>query len=130
MGRYDLTMKRLTSEFPEDYVRLVLRTDRFEVEPLEVEEVDRALPSLAREVDFVARVRVEGEEAILVLESQTRWEGDVPERLFHYTRRLRARAGRGGGRPSAPSPSRLGFLVSAPSRSRFGFRTRGCSGFV
>ena len=48
----------------------------------EFKEVDRALPSLSREVDFVARVRVEEEEVILVLESQTRWEGDVPERLF------------------------------------------------
>ena len=57
----------------------------------EFKEVDRALPSLSREVDFVARVRVEEEEVILVLESQTRWEGDVPERLFHYTSRLRER---------------------------------------
>lgn len=91
VGRYDLTMKRLTAEFPEDYVRLALKAERFVVEPLEVEAVDRALPSLEREVDFVARVGVEGEEVILVLESQTRWEGDVPERLFHYTSRLRER---------------------------------------
>ena len=88
MGKYDLTMKRLTSEFPEDYVRFALKTERFAVERLEVEEADKELPSLSREVDFVARVDLEGEEALLVLESETRWRGDVPERVFHYTSRL------------------------------------------
>lgn len=31
MGKYDITMKRLTSEFPEDYVRFALNCslDRF-----------------------------------------------------------------------------------------------------
>ena len=91
MGPYDLTMKRLTSEFAEDYARFALGVDPSVVEPLEVEEVDRTLPSLLREVDFAARVEVSGQEILLLLESQTRWEGDMPERLFQYVARLRER---------------------------------------
>ena len=75
MGKYDLTMKRLTSEFPEDYVRFALKTEQFAMKHLEVEEEDKELPSLSREVDFVARVGIEEEEALLVLESETRWRG-------------------------------------------------------
>ena len=41
MGKYDLTMKRLTSEFPEDYVRFALKVEQFVVERLDVEEVDK-----------------------------------------------------------------------------------------
>ena len=91
MGPYDLTMKRLTSEFAEDYARFALGVDPSVVEPLKVEEVDRTLPSLLREVDFAARVEVNGQEILLLLESQTRWEGDMPERLFQYVARLRER---------------------------------------
>ena len=91
MGPYDLTMKRLTSEFAEDYARFALGVDPSVVEPLKVEEVDRTLPSLLREVDFAARVEVSGQEILLLLESQTRWEGDMPERLFQYVARLRER---------------------------------------
>ena len=37
MGKYDLTMKRLTSEFPEDYVRFALKTEQFAMKHLEKE---------------------------------------------------------------------------------------------
>ena len=45
MGPYDLTMKRLTSEFTEDYVRFALNRASFHAEVLEVEEVDKELPT-------------------------------------------------------------------------------------
>lgn len=85
MGKYDLTMKRLTSEFPEDYVRFALKVEQFVVERLDVEEVDKELPILSREVDFVARVRVADEQVVLLLEFQTMWESDVPQRVSGYS---------------------------------------------
>ena len=89
MAEYDITMKRLTAEFPEDYVRFALGVERFSVAPLDVASVDKELPSLLREVDFAARVQVEGKEFILLLESQTWWERAFPERMFFYVARLR-----------------------------------------
>ena len=47
MGKYDLTMKRLTSEFPEDYVRFALKVEQFVVERLDVEE-NMKLPKFQR----------------------------------------------------------------------------------
>ena len=91
MGPYDLTMKRLTSEFAEDYVRFALNRIPSHAEALEleeVEEVDKELPALMREVDFAARVEVEQRQIVLLLEFQTRWEADVPQRMMGYTWRL------------------------------------------
>ena len=88
MGRYDLTMKRLTSEFPEDYVRFALGKEPLSAEMLEVEEVDKELPTLLREVDFAARVQVGEDQAVLLVEFQTSWEADVPERMSSYAWRL------------------------------------------
>ena len=88
MGKYDLTMKRLTSEFAEDYVRFALGRAPSYAEVLEVEQVDKELPSLMREVDFVARVSVEDRQAVLLLEFQTVWASDVPERMSGYSWRL------------------------------------------
>ena len=88
MAQYDRTIKRLTSEFAEDYVRFVLRAERFALERLEVEEIDKELPALSREVDFVARVTMEGQTALLLLEFQTAWAADMPARMVGYTWRL------------------------------------------
>jgi hypothetical protein len=40
MPKYDVTLKRLTYEFPQDYIRFVLGLERFSVEVLHVEVVD------------------------------------------------------------------------------------------
>ena len=88
MGKYDLTMKRLSAEFAEDYVRFALGQAPSYAEVLEVETVDKELPALMREVDFVAKVEIAGEQMVLLVEFQTRWEGDVPQRMLGYTWRL------------------------------------------
>ena len=78
MGKYDLTMKRLSAEFAEDYVRFALGQAPSYAEVLEVETVDKELPALMREVDFAAKVEVAGKQIVLLIEFQTRWEGDIP----------------------------------------------------
>ncbi|MFW0859644.1 MAG: hypothetical protein AAGB97_05680 [Dehalococcoidia bacterium] len=88
MAKYDITLKRLTDEFPEDYIRFALGVEKFSVEVLHVEAVDKELPLLLREVDFAARVRVEEEEFVLLMEFQTDWKEDLPERMLGYTWRL------------------------------------------
>jgi predicted transposase YdaD len=87
MPKYDVTLKRLTDEFPEDYIRFALGLERFAVEVLHVEAVDKELPLLLREVDFAATVKVE-EEFILLMEFQTDWKEDLPQRMLGYTWRL------------------------------------------
>ncbi|MCL0068912.1 hypothetical protein M1N42_04150, partial [Thermodesulfovibrionales bacterium] len=62
--------------------------ERFSVEVLHVEAVDKELPLLLKEVDFAARVRVEEEEFILLMEFQTIWKEDLPHRMLGYTWRL------------------------------------------
>jgi len=47
-------MKRLTSVFTRDYVRFALGSDVGSAEPLAVEEQDKELPELSREVDAVS----------------------------------------------------------------------------
>ncbi len=87
---YDRTMKRLTSLFAPDYVELALG-DTAEYRGLvtiEDADTDKELPSLSRAVDFVARVSRDQEEALLLLEFQTRWEADMPRRMASYTWRL------------------------------------------
>ncbi|MCL0095655.1 hypothetical protein M1O52_03940 [Dehalococcoidia bacterium] len=54
MAKYDVTLKRLTDKFPEDYIRFALGVEKFSVEVLHVEAVDKELPLLLREVDFAA----------------------------------------------------------------------------
>lgn len=93
MGEYDLTMKRLTAEFAEDYVRFVLGRAPSYAEVLEIEEMDKELPSLMREVDFAVKVEMEGKHIVLLVEFQTRWEGDVPQRMMGYCWRLYERYG-------------------------------------
>jgi len=84
-------MKRLTSVFTRDYVRFVLGAESVDVEPVTIEEQDKELPALSREVDFVARVRREGQDALLLLEFQTAWATDMPERMAGYCWRLHER---------------------------------------
>ncbi|MCL0057383.1 hypothetical protein M1N50_03605 [Dehalococcoidia bacterium] len=43
MPKYDV-LKRLTDGFPEDYIRFALGLERFSVEVLHVEAVDKELP--------------------------------------------------------------------------------------
>ncbi len=85
MGKYDITMKRLSAEFVEDYVRFALGRPASHAEVLEVAELDKELPSLMREVDFVAKVEAEGERFVLLVEFQTAWENDVPQRTLGYS---------------------------------------------
>ena len=92
---YDRTMKRLTSLFAPDYVDLALgdTAEYRELVTIEDSDQDKELPSLSRAVDFVARVSRNQEEALLLLEFQTRWEADVPQRMAGYTWRLYERYG-------------------------------------
>ena len=93
--QYDRTMKRLTSVFTGDYVRFVLGTEVFRAEAVEIEEKDKELPSLSREVDFVCRVELDGESALLLIEFQTAWAADMPQRMAGYSWRLHERYGEG-----------------------------------
>jgi predicted transposase YdaD len=87
MPKYDITLKRLTDSFAADYVRFALGIQRFAMEVLDVEKVDKELPMLLREVDFAAKIKVE-EEFVLLMEFQTVWREDLPERMLGYTWRL------------------------------------------
>jgi len=88
MPCYDRTMKRLTTLFTADYVHLVLGATPAHAEPLAIEELDKELPALSREVDFVARVGMEGQDALLLIEFQTTWTKDMPQRISGYCWRL------------------------------------------
>ena len=88
MPQYDRTMKRLTSVFTRDYVRFVLGAEPVDAEPVAIEEQDKELPALSREVDFVARVRLEEQDALLLIEFQTAWAADMPQRMAGYCWRL------------------------------------------
>lgn len=39
-------------------------------------------------MNFAARVEIEQRQIVLLLEFQTRWEADVPQRMIGYTWRL------------------------------------------
>jgi len=88
LGKYDLTMKPLSAEFVEDYVRFALGRPASHAEVVELVELvdlDKELPALMREVDFVAKVEVEGEHFVLLVEFQTAGESDVPQRTLGYS---------------------------------------------
>ncbi|MCL0083986.1 hypothetical protein M1N82_00270 [Dehalococcoidia bacterium] len=88
MPKYDITLKRLTDAFAADYVRFALGAEGVAVEVIDVEKVDKELPLLLREVDFAARVKVEEEEFVLLMEFQTAWREELSERMLGYTWRL------------------------------------------
>ncbi|MCL0096200.1 hypothetical protein M1N66_01160 [Thermodesulfovibrionales bacterium] len=88
MPKYDITLKRLTDAFAADYVRFALGVEGVALEVIDVEKVDKELPLLLREVDFAARVKVEEEEFVLLMEFQTAWREELPERMLGYTWRL------------------------------------------
>jgi predicted transposase YdaD len=88
MPKYDRTMKRLTSVFTSDYVQFVLGAQPVDAEPVDIEEQDKELPALSREVDFVARVRMDGQSILLLIEFQTVWAADMPQRMAGYCWRL------------------------------------------
>lgn len=66
-------------------MRFALGRPASHAEVLEVAELDKELPALMREVDFVAKVEVEGEHFVLLVEFQTAWESDVPQRTLGYS---------------------------------------------
>jgi len=106
-GVADLTMKRLTSVFTRDYVRFALGSDVGSAEPLAVEEQDKELPELSREVDAVS-VMEQDLTGLYPLLPLMRWEeglrddvlaalevrfGAVPEALAEQVRRRQGRSG-------------------------------------
>jgi len=91
MDQYDIAIKRLAGQFTEDYVRFALGVEKFLAEQLQVREVDKELPALLREVDFAARVTVEEEEFVLLIEFQTFYRPDMPKRMLAYSWRLHER---------------------------------------
>lgn len=85
---YDRAMKRLVSVFTRDYVRFTMDTEPDAAEPVVIEEPDKELPSLSREVDFLARVQLGSDQILLLVEFQTRWTADMPKRMAAYCVRL------------------------------------------
>ena len=69
-------MRSLTARYPADYAQLLL-DEPVVAASLQLELQERRLPVFSREVDFVARVRLQGRPVLLLLEFQTRWEVDV-----------------------------------------------------
>ena len=86
----DRAFKSLTARYAEDYAAFVLGTSAG-AEPFQLETQDRQLTALSRDVDFVARVQLEGQQVLLLLEFQTRWETDMPLRMAEYVLRLHRR---------------------------------------
>ena len=85
----DRTMKILTTTFAPDYLELALGDTAVYRGPLTLEDTDtdtdKELPPLARGEDFVARGSRQQEEALLLLEFQTCWRADMPQRMAGYT---------------------------------------------
>ena len=86
----DRAFKALTARYAEDYAAFVLGTSAG-AEPFQLETQDRQLTALSREVDFVARVELQGQQVLLLLEFQTRWKTDMPLRMAEYVLRLHRR---------------------------------------
>jgi len=85
--QYDLAAKAVLEHGKEAIIRCFLGLPLEEAEL--IEELPQETVSLRRS-DFPMRIRLKsGEERILILEFQTRWESDIPLRLLDYTVRFK-----------------------------------------
>ncbi|MGE0708198.1 MAG: hypothetical protein AB7N76_01035 [Planctomycetota bacterium] len=89
MGQLDIAAKVLLTEVPEPLVRLFLG----DVAIRDLRAEDTELPALARRVDKLLRVELEGEDEPLWLhfEVQASWRSCFPERAFDYWSLVRRR---------------------------------------
>jgi predicted transposase YdaD len=87
MGSYDSTFKRLAADSPADIAWLALGE-----EPAAVEQIQADLPTLAREVDFVGRVRDRrGRLAVLHVECARDPREEMVARVWEYRGFVRRR---------------------------------------
>ena len=86
----DRSLKALTARYAADFVHLGFEADA-PGGPLYPDLPDRRLPALEREVDFVVRVDWHGQPVLLLLEFETCWKPNVPQRIAEYALRLHLR---------------------------------------
>lgn len=79
---YDLTMKCISPEFPEDLATLIFGR-RLDLKPL-----PESLPTTEHRPDFLARVTTPAREFVIHIEFQTRYDPKMPIRMVSYHGRI------------------------------------------
>jgi len=82
---YDVTIKTLVKNFPQDYVRLVFKNAAAKIELLNIE-----LPATKHYTDVLVKVTVANETFIFHLEFFSSYEKDAPARMYGYSARIAA----------------------------------------
>ncbi|MCI0697720.1 hypothetical protein L0337_37700 [candidate division KSB1 bacterium] len=82
---YDVTLKVLLKNFPQDFARVVFKNAEAQIELLNLE-----LPATKHYTDALLKMTVSGETFILHVEFLSSWEKDVPERMHSYAARIAA----------------------------------------
>jgi len=82
---YDVTIKKLVKNFPQDYVRLVFKNAAAKIELLNIE-----LPATKHYTDVLVKVTVANETFIFHLEFFSSYEKDAPARMYGYAARIAA----------------------------------------
>jgi hypothetical protein len=92
MGRYDITVKYFAAKYPQAYIRLALgavlgpSTPAQEVQAVSAFRLlDKKLPEVELEVDFLAEVTHAGETFVLHPDFQTRYDSEMRERMQSMT---------------------------------------------
>jgi len=80
---YDVTIKKLVKNFPQDYVRLVFKNAAAKIELLNVE-----LPATKHYTNVLVKVTVANETFIFHLEFFSSYEKDAPARMYGYAARI------------------------------------------
>ena len=89
----DRSLKVRTARYAADFVHLGFEADA-PGGPLHPDLPDRKQPALERDADFVVRVEWHGQPVLLLLvEFETCWKPNVPERIAEYALRLHLRYG-------------------------------------
>jgi predicted transposase YdaD len=97
MGRYDITVKYFAAQYPQAYIRLALGAVGREGQEVRVSQfrlLDKKLPEVEVEVDFLAEVTHAGETFVLHPDFQTRYDAEMRERMLDYRVRLRRAYGK------------------------------------
>jgi predicted transposase YdaD len=82
---YDVTLKVLLKNFPQDFARVIFKNADAQIELLNLE-----LPATKHYTDALLKMTVLGETFILHVEFLSSWEKDVPERMHSYAARIEA----------------------------------------
>jgi predicted transposase YdaD len=97
MGRYDITLKYFAAKYPQAYIRLALGAVLPQAQEVEVSAfrlLDKKLPEVELEVDFLAEVTHAGETFVLHPDFQTRYDSEMRERMLDYRVRVRRAYGK------------------------------------